>query len=196
MKIGHLTVATHSIDGPPSLQDGQPGATAVCDPVALADFYRREAPALVRSISRRGAPDDTEDLVHDAFVRLARLPSGLTALDVPRAYLRRIATNLVRDRARSDARRCRSLHVEGTDDTLPSFDPHTQLETRDMLRRVEAAMERLPQRTREIFMAHRVEGLSYSEIAERTGLSVKGVEKQMSKALVRIDRLLARSRGW
>ena len=44
-------------------------------------------------------------------------------------------------------------------------------------------------------MAHRVEGLSYAEIAQRTGLSVKGVEKQMSKAIAAIDRMLDRDRG-
>lgn len=42
-------------------------------------------------------------------------------------------------------------------------------------------------------MAHRMEGLTYTEIAERTGLSVKGVEKQMSKALVQLDRMLNRA---
>lgn len=54
-------------------------------------------------------------------------------------------------------------------------------------------MLRLPEKTRHIFIAHRIEGLSYAEIAERTGLTVKGVEKQMSKALVALDRLIARS---
>ena len=49
---------------------------------------------------------------------------------------------------------------------------------------------RLRPKTREVFMAHRMEGLTYAEIAERTGLSVKGVEKQMSKALVQLDRML------
>ena len=39
-------------------------------------------------------------------------------------------------------------------------------------------------------MAHRVEGLTYAQIAERTGLSVKGVEKQMSKALRQLDKLV------
>ena len=66
-------------------------------------------------------------------------------------------------------------------------------EARDTLRRVEAAVLRLRPKTREIFMAHRVEGLSYAEIAQRTGLSVKGVEKQMSKAIAAIDRTLDRA---
>ena len=68
------------------------------------------------------------------------------------------------------------------------------LETRDMLRRVETAVLRLRPRTREIFMAHRIEGLSYAEIAQRTGLTVKGVEKQMSKAIATLDRMLERDR--
>jgi RNA polymerase sigma-70 factor (ECF subfamily) len=67
------------------------------------------------------------------------------------------------------------------------------LESRDTLRRLEAAMLKLKPKTREIFMAHRIDGLSYAEIADRTGLSVKGVEKQMGKAIAMIDRLLDRS---
>jgi RNA polymerase sigma-70 factor (ECF subfamily) len=45
--------------------------------------------------------------------------------------------------------------------------------------------------TRQIFLAHRVDGYSYGEIAERTGLSVKGVEKHMSRAIAHIDRAFA-----
>jgi len=66
------------------------------------------------------------------------------------------------------------------------------MEQRDTLRRIERAVEKLKPRTREIFLAHRVDGLSYAEIAERTGLSIKGVEKQMSKAIAKIDRMLDR----
>ena len=66
------------------------------------------------------------------------------------------------------------------------------LESRDTLRRLEAAISKLKPKTREIFLAHRLDGLSYAEIAELTGLSVKGVEKQMSKAIAKIDRLLDR----
>ena len=66
------------------------------------------------------------------------------------------------------------------------------LESRDTLRRLEQAMGKLKPKTREIFLAHRIHGFTYAEIAERTGLSVKGVEKQMSKAIAKIDRLLDR----
>jgi RNA polymerase sigma factor (sigma-70 family) len=78
---------------------------------------------------------------------------------------------------------------------LVGIDQQRLLESRDMLARVEAAVMRLRPRTREIFLAHRVEGLSYGEIAQRTGLSAKGVEKQMSKAIAAIDRLIEQDRA-
>ena len=59
-----------------------------------------------------------------------------------------------------------------------------------MLNRLEAAILRLSPRTRDIFVAHRVHGMSYAEIAERTGLSRKRVEKHMAKAIVQIGRMM------
>ena len=41
-------------------------------------------------------------------------------------------------------------------------------------------------------MARRVDGLSYDEIAERTGLSHKAIEKQMARAIAHLDRTLGR----
>jgi RNA polymerase sigma factor (sigma-70 family) len=160
----------------------------------LTELYRAESRRLVRILSRQTSnPDDAHDLVQDAFFRLARLREAGRMLERPHAYLRRIVSNLLKDRAKSQARHSISLHVAADEETLAGHDQQKLLESRDMLRRLEAAITRLRPRTREVFMAHRIEGLSYAEIAERTGLSVKGVEKQMSKALVQLDRLLNRS---
>ncbi|MGQ0588633.1 MAG: RNA polymerase sigma factor [Sphingosinicella sp.] len=178
-----------------------------CDPISpadsapdigtdefLSDLYRSESSRLVRIFaSRTRNTDDAHDLVQDVFFRLARLRGQGALLERPQAYLRRIASNLLKDRAKSASRQSVALHVVVEEETLAGPDPHRILESRDMLRRLEAAIMRLRPRTREVFMAHRVEGLSYAEIAERTGLSVKGVEKQMSKALVQLDRLLNRA---
>jgi RNA polymerase sigma factor (sigma-70 family) len=160
----------------------------------LAELYRAESPKLVRIMSRRtGDREEAQDLVQDVFYRFARLGQrGAGALERPQAYLRRIATNLLKDRAKIASRRGAALHVVADEETLAGPDLHGLLESRDMLNRLEAAMMRLRPRTREIFMAHRIEGLTYAEIADRTGLSVKGVEKQMSKALVQLDRMLNR----
>jgi RNA polymerase sigma-70 factor (ECF subfamily) len=169
---------------------GAPGE-AVC----LDALYREESPRLVRSLSRRtSSREEARDLVQDIFCRMARLgAAGSLRLDRPQAYLSRIATNLLRDRAKQASRHMAASHMAADEGTLPGLDQQRLLESRDMLTRVEAAMLKLRPKTREIFMAHRIDGLSYAEIAERMGLSIKGVEKQMSKAIAQIDRLLDRS---
>jgi len=60
----------------------------------------------------------------------------------------------------------------------------------EFLNRIEQAMLSLPPKTREIFIAHRVHGLSYQQIADRTGISVRRVKRHMVRALCRIDRTL------
>src|SRR3546814_1410038 len=88
---------------------------------------------------------------------------------------------------------CSSDLVSAEDVPLPANDMIAEVEARDVLNRVGAAMARLSPKTREIFMAHRLDGLSYKEIGEKTGLSVKGVEWHMSKAIAHIARAVSRS---
>lgn len=176
-------------DAPPPAGNGD-SAEDACE---IHRLYREHSPALVRRLTRQtGCREVALELTHEAFVRLLRMaPSRVGSIARPGAYLRSMCANLVSDwgRAQATARRSRDELEAFGDDEL---DQLAILESRDTLRRLEKAMERLKPRTREIFLAHRLEGLTYSEIAERTGLSVKGVEKQMSKAIAKIDRLLDR----
>jgi len=65
------------------------------------------------------------------------------------------------------------------------------------LKRIERAVRKLPRLRREIFLAARLDDMSYTEIAERTGLAVRDVEGHIAKALVSIDRRLRRPpRRW
>jgi RNA polymerase sigma-70 factor (ECF subfamily) len=64
----------------------------------------------------------------------------------------------------------------------------------DLLRRVEEAIENLPSVQREIFLAHRVDKMSYAEIAAKTGLPVRRVERHMASSLYRIARQVRRGR--
>lgn len=159
----------------------------------LQSLYHEHSTGLVRHLARRTGCDETaRDLAQEAFLRLLRLaPFRARTIRQPEAYLKRISTNLLRDWSRSRVRRL-ALAETNPEPPAQHVDQVAILESRDTLRRLELAMSRLKPKTREIFVAHRLDGLSYSEIAERTGLSVKGVEKQMSKAIAKIDRLLDR----
>jgi len=118
----------------------------------------------------------------------ARADAAAPAIEAPEAYLRQTARNLLRDEARAAERHSARLHVCLDDVPIAAPDPVVALEARDMLRRFEAALARLDPRTREIFLAHRIDGYTYGEIAARTGLSVKTIEKHMSRAIASLGR--------
>lgn len=63
-----------------------------------------------------------------------------------------------------------------------------------ILARLERAVRRMPRLQRDIFLAIRLDDLSYPEIAERTGLSVREVERHFANSLVSIARALDRPR--
>lgn len=164
--------------------DPLPPDNRVCAPRALAldSLYRARAPKLLSFFSRRATRQEADDLVHETFVRLADADQRQNgAIERPEAYLSQVATNILRNRARAAFYRST---VETAPDDLPAPTDFTAaLEARDMLNRLQTAMLKLNPKTREIFMAHRLDGATYGEIAERTGLSVKTIEWHMSKAI-------------
>ena len=93
----------------------------------------------------------------------------------------------LKERAAEAFARSSSDHVE----TPPAaIDP-------EELAKLERAVKSLRRRDREIFLAHRLDDMSYGEIAERTGLTVKQVERAMSRALSGIIRHMHRpERRW
>lgn len=163
------------------------------DQIRVHHLYQEHSSALVRQLTRRtGCRELARELANETFLRLLRMaPGNLRRVQQPEAFLRQVSTNLLRDWGRNTALKQRAQPtLENASDQR--LDQIAVLESRDTLRRLEQALSKLKPRTKEIFLAHRIEGLTYAEIAERTGLSVKGVEKQMSRAIAKIDRLLDR----
>jgi len=157
----------------------------------LAGLHRAHCGRLLRYFARHGARQDAADLIQESFLRLAGARTKRsTAIDKPEAYLSTIARNLLRDRARIALRRSLARHVPAEEVPLVSHDPIAALEARDQLRRLEASLDRLSTKTRSIFLAHRRDGMSYKDIANEAGLSIKAVERHMSKAIAHIDRVM------
>lgn len=173
-----------------------PGAEtdADTDPCAgteqtIAALYTAELPRLTRFFrGRTGQSDEAADLAQDTFLRLLRVSPA--AIRTPQAYLRRIAGNLLRDRAASAAARLARLQlpVEQGHDVADAADPHRILEARGELEHYRRVLIRLKPKTLEIFLLHRVDGLTYSEIGARLGLSEGGVKRHMVKAIAHIAR--------
>jgi len=173
-------------EGDPLPPDEWRGFTAG---VRVEAVYAAHGPELTRYLRRRAPAQDVGDLVQECFRRFAQSRgAAATLIDRPAAYLVQTARNLLAERARADGRRMQADHRPFEEEEHAGPDPHAALEARDTIRRLADVVARLKPKTRTIFLMHRIEGLSYEEIAAAQGMSVKGVEKQMAKALGAIRR--------
>ena len=167
-------------------------ASKPCHEEQIEDLFRRQSPRLIRFFRRRtGNVEAAQDLAQDVFVRFLRVPR-LADIRDPEAYLRRIAGNLLVDRARRQ-NHATSLSAAAWREIEPSIvcPQHDALAERDLRVRYERALDGLTPRSREVFLLHRVEELSYKAIAARLGVSVGTVEYHMTRALAHLDRMLA-----
>jgi len=124
--------------------------------------------------------DLAEDLAQDVFVKLWENRGRIDRKTV-KAYLYTIALNMTINQMKR-----RQLHFRflkgGSQDR--DFDtPEKLMEMEQYKQRLEEVIASLPEGGREVFLMNRLEDLTYNEIAERLKLSVKAVEKRMSKVL-------------
>ena len=176
--------------------DEQPGPDA---PVPSAGtrrrvdlLYRAAAPGLARRLRAKvGSQDEAREIVHDAFARLLGA-AGFERIGKPEAFLNRIVRNLLIDRALSSRNRAQHIPIGDAPELAVPADQHREIELEQMRERYRDAVAGLPPRMREVFTLHRVEELSYKEIAERLDIGVRTVAWHIAEALVRIDRELTR----
>lgn len=151
-------------------------------------LYRDHAPRLRRRLrAQLKSNEEASDLLHDAFARLL----GARALDrllQPEAFLNRILRNLLIDRSRRLATRAQHVGIDDGPDLAVPADQSDAIEAEQMRQRYREVVAALPERMREVFLLHRVEQLSYKEIAARLGISVRTVEWHIAEAIVRIGK--------
>lgn len=163
------------------------------DGAEIERLFRRQAPRLLRLLTRRYSRDEAGDIVQEVFLRLTGAADRQT-LTNPESYLKGIVWNLLRDRAKSFTRRVERTHAELQPERHAGEgdDPHQLLVARQTLARYEAAVRTMKPKTREVFLRHRLDDESYEQIALALGMSVSGIEKQMAKAAAHLKRALAK----
>jgi RNA polymerase sigma factor (sigma-70 family) len=155
----------------------------------LTNVFMANRPALTSYVRARFRMDgDAEDIIQDLWLKLATLETGPVA--EPLAYLYRMTENFVLDRRRSAIRRGNRERewtkgqIDGTLDHPVDSQPDAEriLLARDHLRRVDAVLDNLPERTAFAFRAVRIEGTPQKEIAAQMGISLSAVEKHLQRA--------------
>jgi RNA polymerase sigma factor (sigma-70 family) len=129
-----------------------------------------------------GCDDQAADLAQDTFLRLF----GRRALDLdqPRALLTHIAKGLIVDHwRRQDVERAYLEALANMPEQLaPS--PETRYLILESLYRIEAMLRDMPAKTREIFLRAQLDGLTYAQIAEETGIALITVKRHMKIGFV------------
>lgn len=124
--------------------------------------------------------DEAKGLVHEVFItvweKMDTLPRDVHYRSYLYTSVRNRCLNHIRDKKKT------VLFENVPEQQLPQEYSNT-LETEELEREIELAVNSLPEKCREVFELSRFEGLKYLQIAQKMGISVKTVEAQMSKAL-------------
>jgi len=136
--------------------------------------------------SRVASRHDAEDVIQEAYLRVLRY-SAEHVVESEERLLFSAARNLAVDdsrRRKVRERKVADCAVLAAEDSPPTDEV---VDARQRLKHVETAIALLPVRCREIFLMHRIDGMSYSEIARSVGISVSAVEKHIARACLSID---------
>ena len=148
----------------------------------LTDDIAREGPRL-RSFVRRRVADaaDAEDILQDVFFELAESYRAVRPVEQVGAWLFRVARNRITDlfRKKKPAALEETVAAAADDavsleELLPSADagPEAAYARRVLLEELDAALNELPPEQREVFIAHELEGVSFKDLAARSGVGL------------------------
>lgn len=168
----------------------------------ISEIIAREQTRL-RHFIRKRVPDasDAEDIFQDVFYELVDAYRLMKPVEKMGAWLFRIARNRIVDlfrKQRPTVLGNDSVPVtedgEGRqwEDLLPSQNagPEAAYARGVFLEELDAALEDLPEEQRDIFLAHEIEGRSFKELSEETGVSVNTLLSRKRYAVLNLRRRL------
>jgi len=159
---------------------------AAGDVRAFEELYQLHLPRVHSLVRRMTGGRDTDEITQDIFVRVWQKLGTFRGDSAFGTWLHRLSVNVIIERFRSDAtRRQRLIDGENIFETLSA-----PARPRDVSMDFEAALEKLPDGAREIFVLHDVDGYKHGEIAELLGISTGTSKAQLHRARMMLRRHL------
>ncbi|GGZ32731.1 DNA-directed RNA polymerase sigma-70 factor [Asticcacaulis endophyticus] len=127
--------------------------------------------------------------MQDAWIRLEKLntpkPADSPDIQNPVAYIRRMIANLIIDRQRQFSAQARVFTAQEVPETIVSDtpSPFQVLASQQEFAVLQQAIRDLPDRSRQVFLLYRGQGLSMKEVAAQLQISPRTVENHLAFAL-------------
>ncbi len=131
---------------------------------------------------KTGDMDLVEDLIQEIFIKTWEMKSAIKK-DTLKSLLFKMANNLIVDHFRHK-HVVLSHQRELVDQHEMEFSsPHFLIEEKEFAEKLDSVIKAIPDGCREVFLMNKIDEIKYKEIAEMLDLSVKAIEKRMSKAI-------------
>lgn len=138
--------------------------------------------------------DTAKDIVHNGFLKLWEHRSRLKTTQALKSYLFKLVNGLALDmiRHRKVEKKYQQYVIRNSDVRTEELPPATNSALESEL---EKAINEMPDRMRKIFVLIKIDGLKYAEAAHRLNISVKTVEMQMHRAMIKLRTKLSHYLG-
>jgi len=143
--------------------------------------------------------DHAGDMLHDVYVRLLRQNNPEKLNDSPKAFLLKIAVNLIRDRYRRTKTNmtlsAKSIDSESEYAPVQQLSSENQLHVSRQMLLLKKAISDLPTVSQQVFVLHRFENMTCKDIAEELSVPLRTVQRHLSDAIVFCQRRLNYDNG-
>jgi len=143
--------------------------------------------------SRIPNKDYAQDIVQESYMKAIALQNSQEIIN-KRALLYKIAKNLMIDKARKNFNLQEVLYEENAY-TAKTVEPEEVLLEQDRQKTLMRALQTLPQKRKEAFVLHVLEGYSRDEVSQMMGISIDAVEKHLSRASIELKEKIKRKEG-
>ena len=176
---------------PPAADDGSIAAIVIAQTPRLRAFVRRQVADL----------GEVEDIIQDTFAELVAAYRLMQPVEHAASWLLRVARNRIIDRCRARSRQLVVIEEPGTREfeseqplnewlVTPADGPDAAYARGVLVEELTTALAQLPAEQREVFLAHEIEGRSFSDLAADSGLGINTLLGRKHAAVRQLRRRL------
>lgn len=167
-----------------------PKEPSICEEKNYNNLFRTYYEPVTKYIYYKcGDMAQAEDIVQNIFVKLWKL-CATVSFSKAKSYIYTACNNAFLNTVAHQ--KIVLKHQKTILDPVDYENPAFKMELGEFQEQLTKAINSLPEKNKEIFLLSRVEGKSYKEISEMTDLTIKAVERRLSKSLITLREILGK----